>query len=150
MRTIQRDIVGPFIFSSDNKILLGKSHKGGVFNNKLMIPGGGVEPGETRLEAVIREILEEVGIDITDFYVKEVDKVSFGRSKKVLRDTQEIVTVDMTFYNFVVQTNCPAGDIKITSGDDFVEATWYPIASLSELDLASPTKSVLQELGYHS
>ncbi|MBX6334015.1 NUDIX domain-containing protein [Candidatus Saccharibacteria bacterium] len=61
MRTIKRDVVGAFIFSSDNKILLGKSRKGGVYHGTWMVPGGGIEEGETMRDAVIREIREEVG-----------------------------------------------------------------------------------------
>lgn len=66
MRTIQRDIVGAFIFSSDNKLLLGKSIKGGVYPDYWIVPGGGMEPDETKVEAVKRETLEETGIDISE------------------------------------------------------------------------------------
>jgi 8-oxo-dGTP diphosphatase len=36
----------------------------GIYHGLLEFPGGGVEAGESPLEAVIREVKEEVGIDI--------------------------------------------------------------------------------------
>ena len=54
MRRIHRDIVGGFIFSSDSKLLLGKSRKGGVYAGNWIIPGGGIDEGETQLEALAR------------------------------------------------------------------------------------------------
>ncbi|MFL5783205.1 MAG: NUDIX hydrolase [Bacteriovoracaceae bacterium] len=36
----------------------------GVFHGLLEFPGGGIEPGETPLEAAVREVQEEVGIAI--------------------------------------------------------------------------------------
>lgn len=95
-------MVGAFIFSSDNKILLGKSRKGGVYHGTWMVPGGGIEEGETMRDAVIREIREEVGVDISPFDIKLLDDPQTNQSEKVLRDTNEKVLVDMRLYDFVV------------------------------------------------
>jgi len=82
MRTIKRDVVGAFIFSSDNKILLGKSRKGGVYHGTWMVPGGGIEEGETMRDAVIREIREEVGVDISPFDIKLLDDPQTNQVKR--------------------------------------------------------------------
>lgn len=148
MRTIKRDVVGTFIFSSDNKILLGKSRKGGVYKDAWIVPGGGIEEGETKLEAVTRETLEEVGIDISHFDIKLLDTVLTGQSEKVLRDTNEKVLVDMTFYNFIVYANKPASEISIKCEDDIAEATWHPVSDLPQLALSPPTMTTLKNLGY--
>lgn len=148
MRTIHRDVVGTFIFSNDGQLLLGKSRKGGVYDDMWLVPGGGIEEGETKLEAAIRETIEEVGIDITPFEVKLLDAVLTGESEKVLRDTNEKVLVKMTFYNFTVLADKPARDMAISCDDDIVEASWHPISALLKLNLSPPSKKILQNLGY--
>jgi 8-oxo-dGTP diphosphatase len=37
----------------------------GIYHGLLEFPGGGIEPGESPLEAVIREVHEEVGITVS-------------------------------------------------------------------------------------
>lgn len=148
MRTIHRDIVGTLIFSKDNQLLLGKSRKGGVYKDLWVVPGGGIEEGETKLQAAVRETLEEVGVDISPFEVRLLDTVLTGKSEKVLRDTNEKVLVDMTFHDFTVHAGKPASEIAINCADDIAEASWHPISGLSKLNLSPPTKTRLKNLGY--
>ena len=54
--------VGGLIVNKEGKILLAQSNK---WFDKWTIPGGHIELGETMKDAVIREIKEEVGLDIT-------------------------------------------------------------------------------------
>ena len=58
------------LIEHDGKILLVRSPK---WRNKWLFPGGHIEPGETILDAVVRETAEEVGIR-----VKPVAIVSYG------------------------------------------------------------------------
>lgn len=52
--------------SSSGTLLLGAKKKHGKINGLLYeFPGGKIEPGESAKEAVIREIREELGCDIT-------------------------------------------------------------------------------------
>ncbi len=53
--------VGGLIVNGEGKILLVKSNK---WFDKLTLPGGHVEVGETMVEAVKREVKEEVGLDV--------------------------------------------------------------------------------------
>lgn len=53
--------VGALIVNKEGKILLVKSHK---WFDKYTLPGGHIEVGETMVEAVKREVKEEVGLDI--------------------------------------------------------------------------------------
>ena len=75
MREIERKIVGGFLISADGKILLGQSIKGGVFEDKWVVPGGGMEEGETKEQTLRREMLEEVGIDVADGRILQLDGV---------------------------------------------------------------------------
>ena len=56
---------------NDNKILLIKK-KGGPYDGKLDLPGGTIEFNESIEEALIRELKEEVGIEITDYDLFDV------------------------------------------------------------------------------
>jgi len=87
MRTIKRDIVGAFIFSNDQQILLGKNGKGGVYEDLWVIPGGGIDDGESKRKALARDVQEEVGMDISGAKITGLDEVLTGQSKKVLRDS---------------------------------------------------------------
>lgn len=145
MRTIKRDIVGAFIFSSDDKLLLGKA---GVYAGSWAIPGGGIDEGESKLDALKREVFEEIGIDINDEHIEPIKGALIGKSEKTLRDTGERVLVDMKFYNYAVRLKDPAEKIKIKAEDDFTDVWWAPISKLKDLPLTPPSITTLQKLGY--
>lgn len=147
MRTIQRDIVGAFIFSADNKLLLGKSIDGGVYPDSWIVPGGGVEPDETMADAIKREILEETGIDISGAVIEEMNGVLSGESEKVLRDTNERALVEMKFYNFKVTLLKKSTDIILAHDDDFVQSKWFTANELKKIKLSPPTMASLKKLG---
>lgn len=62
------------LLKRDNKILLGIK-KTGFGAGNLVTPGGKVEPGETSIQAAIRETAEEVGVKVNS--CKEVAQVIF-------------------------------------------------------------------------
>jgi 8-oxo-dGTP pyrophosphatase MutT (NUDIX family) len=148
MRTINREIVGGFIFSNDGYMIVGKSQPGGVYPGYATIPGGGVDEGETKLAAMKREILEEVGLDISGAKIEQIDISLFGESEKVLKDTGERVFVKMHFNNFEIIIPKPAADITITAGDDFADARWIPVSDLKTLKVIDATRDTLKKLGY--
>lgn len=148
MRTIKRDIVGAFIISADGKLLMGKSLNGGMYAGHWIVPGGGVEPGETKLEALKREMLEEIGVDISGAETRRMDFVFPGTAEKVLRGSGERVLADMTFYNFTVQLNQPAANIQLKTEDDFVDPQWFPFKDLKNLPMSPPSRITLKKLGY--
>jgi 8-oxo-dGTP pyrophosphatase MutT (NUDIX family) len=145
MRTIKRDIVGAFIFSGDNKLLLGKT---GVYKGEWVIPGGGINDNETKMQALRREMLEETGLDINDYKVEVVEGAISGQSEKKLRDTGEHVKVDMTFYNYVLRLPKPAAEIKVKTDDDFIDASWFTMEEIKRMPVSAPTITTLKKLGY--
>jgi 8-oxo-dGTP pyrophosphatase MutT (NUDIX family) len=146
MKTIERDIAGAFIFSSDRCILLGKTRLGGAYQGCWVVPGGGIEPGETELEALQREIFEELSMDITKYKTQVIDMPLTGESEKTLRG--QPVNVKMNFINFRVDIPLLASDIKFSAEDDLVEAKWFPLDELSRTKLSPPTHEILQFFGY--
>lgn len=153
MRTEKRDIVGAFIFSKDDKLLLGYA---GVYAGQLCVPGGGIEDKEgkkekeTPHEAIIREIREETGIDITQCEVTYLKGQNTGRSRKKKRDTGEEIISEMTFFDYRVDVPLLADEIELVLEDDFTNAGWYPVDQLDQLSLAHGTRTRLTQMGYIS
>ena len=147
MREIERKIVGGFLISADGKILLGQSIKGGVFEDKWVVPGGGMEEGETKEQTLRREMLEEVGIDVADGRILQLDGVPEASSEKTLRDNGERVIVHMKFNDFVVRFNRLASEIAIHCDDDFQNAKWFTPEDLPTLELGDATRLRLEQLG---
>lgn len=150
MRTIKRHIAGIFIFSSDNKILLGKSHDGGVYKDTWIVPGGGVEEGETFLQAALRETMEEVGINIRIEDVEELYETYTGVSEKTLKDTLETVRVEMVFQNFIAHINQLASEVVPVCGDDIKTAQWHNLEELKTITITEPMRALLTQHGYLS
>ena len=146
MRTIARDIAGALLLSNDGYALIGKNVKGGVYEDLWVIPGGGIDEGESKEDAAKREILEEVGIDIHNAKIEPIALVQSGTTEKTLRDTGERVLVEMTFYNFKVTIDQPAKDIPIVLEDDFGHAEWVPMSELKEKSYSPSVESLLRSL----
>ncbi len=148
MRTIKRDIVGAFIFSKDNKILLGKSIKGGVYPDLWVVPGGGINHGEKKIDAVKRELKEEVGLLIKNEQITEVGGHSTGKSEKTLRDTKERVMVNMTFYDYIIDLPINSEDAKVVCDDDFVSAKWFYASEVKAMKLGPATMARLKSINF--
>lgn len=146
MRTIYRDIVGGFIFSKDCKLLLGKNRKGGVYEGCFVVPGGGVEEGETKEMALKREMIEETGIDIEGAEIIFIG-TSAGEHEKKLRDTGEVVLVKMAFYDYHINLGFNADEVVVKTEDDWHEAQWFNVSELDDLKLSQPTCRRLIAMG---
>ena len=150
MRTIHRDIVSALIFSKDGKLFQGMKdlHGGGVYADCWHIPGGGVDDGENRVVALIREIREETGIVLSPEQIELVDDVGRGETEKVLKDTGEHVLCAMNFFVYKVILDHDASEVRITLGDDLVAYQWTDINDLNNLKLTPPSIALFTRLGY--
>ena len=149
MRKIHRDIVSALLVSKDDKILMGMKdpNSGGVYLDCWHIPGGGIDEGEDMLTALKREVLEEVGIDISPYNVKEMDKLGKGSSIKTVHG--EKVECEMTFNVFQVDIHDRnASEIKVVLSDDLVKYEWVKISDLRNYKLTPPSMKLFLRLGY--
>jgi 8-oxo-dGTP pyrophosphatase MutT (NUDIX family) len=151
MRVIERQIVAGLIISKDQKILLGKKdpNKGGVYTDCWHIPGGGVNLSESLLDALKREILEEVGIDIDTCKVSCLDTENKGESEKVL-DTGERVLCKMHFNVYKIEVPDDFTAIEVKLQDDLIEAKWVDVKELQTLKLTPPSIVLFKKLGWLS
>lgn len=150
MRTIERQIVSALIFSRDNKLLMGmKDPKdGGVYSDCWHIPGGGIDEGESKREALIREVKEEVGIDISKDSIELVDDVGRGEAKKKMKDTGEEVMVQMQFNVYKVILNNKSDEVKVVLNDDLAGYRWFRLPELNKIKLTPPSVTLFRTLGY--
>jgi 8-oxo-dGTP diphosphatase len=100
------------IFFKGKYLFLLRSAKDNVRPLEWDIPGGGIEPGESKKEALIREVKEETGLDISScraIQIKEWQKIS--RSGKNISGT-----------DFLCFLNKP-GKIRISK--EHILAKWF-------------------------
>ncbi len=137
MREIHRIIASALLFSNDDKLLLGRKDptSGGVYLDCRHLPWGGVDAGESLRDAVIREVSEEVGIDIHDTEITHLPYVDTGVSEKTLKDTGEKVLCHMEFNRFQITIDQPAHEIETTLSDDLVEVRRFTQEELTTIQL---------------
>ena len=95
------------------------------------VPGGRVEPGELVVEAVVRELAEETGLE-------GVCGPLVGWTE-VIDDDHHFVILD-----FEVTVLEPE---QLAAGDDAVEARWVPLGDVCDLNLVEGLAEFLHEHG---
>lgn len=150
MRTVDREIVAGIIISKDKKIFQGMKHpnRGGVYFDCWHIPGGGVDKNETKEQALIREIKEETGIDISLHEIVLIDDKGKGESEKILKESGEKVLCKMKFNVYKIEINKPAEKIEIILNDDLEKYSWFEISELKKIKLTPPSQELFRRLGY--
>lgn len=123
--------VGALIVNKEGKILLAKSHK---WFDKYTLPGGHIEVGETMIEAVAREVKEEVGLD--------VEVAEFLLMQEAIFANEFWKKKHFIFFDFL----CRSRDQQVKlDGRELQEYVWeYPGAAF-RLNLDSFTKKTLEK-----
>lgn len=130
----------------DDKILLIKKF-GGPYDGKLDLPGGTIEFCERPEEALKRELMEEVGIEVVDYKLFDADSVSFEWQFK----EDILVKVHHTgiFYKILNYKNEIKKELEVDEvNDDSLGADFYEIDKLSKDELSSIAILELEKLGY--
>ena len=86
------------------------------------VPGGRIEPGETAVEAVVRELVEETGLRV----------VVTGFAGTVERTGPGGVVYDIE--DFHARLAAGVGPEQVRAGDDAAEAGWFTPTEVEELD----------------
>lgn len=74
-------VVAVALLDADNRVLLGQRPEGKHLGGLWEFPGGKVEPGETPEAALVRELKEELGIDIRESCLAPLTFVSHSYEK---------------------------------------------------------------------
>ena len=118
-------VVAALIQDKDGKILCAKRNPDKSQGGKWEFPGGKPEEGETLEGALMREIREELGIDI-----------------RVLRLFAQSITGDIELAVF----SCELVADKPSTSTDHSELRWLKEEELSGLDWAEADKPALKKL----
>jgi 8-oxo-dGTP diphosphatase len=122
--------VGALIYDGDRILLVerGKEPLVGYWS----LPGGGVEAGERLEDAVVREVFEETGLQVTADCLATV----FERIMPDEANRCEYHYVLIDFY-------CTIKGGELRPGDDSRDARWFEMASLGGLRLTAGTREVV-------
>ena len=107
--------------------------------NPWCIPAGGVEPGESIIEAARRETLEETGLVVEPRYLMRIEHlISNGQDK--LSPRPEL-------WFFAVVADFMGGKLKTISDEHSLQAQWFHPDDLDNLNIRAPI--VLELIGMH-
>jgi ADP-ribose pyrophosphatase YjhB (NUDIX family) len=125
------------VIEKDGDLLFGRKKADvGPYPNTWHLIGGGVNDGESLIEAVKREIKEEAGIEV------EIEK-SLGFDEDYEPDKHG----ETTHYIFLVfQAKYVSGQIK--PDDDIEKLEWIPKKNLSQIELNRPAIKLFKGMGY--
>jgi len=124
----ERDAVRVVLRDSEDKILLFHTHEKSAPEHGQWweLPGGGIDEGETYLEAAIRELMEETGITVRAVRVSAPTwRRSASFRHRDLRHLQHEVVV-------LVRLDVPGAAIDETGRfddekEDYFDFRWWPI-----------------------
>lgn len=121
--------VGAVVVHDGSLLLVRRGH--GPAAGEWAVPGGRVEAGEMLAEAVVREVLEETGLEcVCGELVGWVER--FG-------DDHHFVILD--FWATVLEHGRPV------AGDDAAEVAWVPLEDVAEMALVEGLAEFLHEHG---
>jgi len=126
--------VSALINKGDNCLFIKQNKVGGAYPGTLHLPGGRIEPDENPLEAIAREVKEEVGLTNLDFKVADFDWDTIDYKGESTR---------FIFLRFTAELT---DDQEPHPGDDAEEILWINKADFLTVDLNSPTLRLLRYL----
>lgn len=133
------------LITKDEKIVLIKK-VGGPYNGKLDLPGGTIEWGETPEQTLIRELNEEVGIDVIKYELFDANSIVFEWIHKEELERGHHLGV---FYKVLDYNNELLENIKIDEkNDDSLGAKFYEIEKLKKSELSDIANLEIEKLGY--
>jgi len=110
----------------DERLLMLRRRKE-PFSNLWTAPGGKLEPGETPLEAIVREVWEETGLKVSGLSLRAICSERGGEAYDWLL--------------FVFRATACEGEVKAS---DEGELRWLPIAELDQWPLPDVDRKIMR------
>jgi 8-oxo-dGTP diphosphatase len=125
--------VGAIVFRGDAVLLIQRGKP--PAQGKWSIPGGAVRLGETLEDAVIRELREEVAMEVRPVAVGKV-------IDRIYRDSEGKIAYHYVIIDYV----CEAGPGQPRAGSDASASGFFEIEKLDEIDMTEGTAAVIREV----
>jgi nucleoside triphosphatase len=123
--------VGALILNRRGKLLLVRSHK---WFDRLTIPGGHIELGETMEQAVKREVKEEVGLD--------VEVIDFILTQEAIFSPEFWKRRHYIFFDFLCRCR---NDTVIVDGAEIQDYLWVEPTKAQTMNLDSFVRRSIKE-----
>ncbi len=121
--------VGAFIINPQGEVLMVQSHK---WHDRFTIPGGHIELGERMEDALVREVKEETGLDVTD--------LEFLLFQEFIFDEAYWKRGHFIFFDFACRTECT--DVSLNHEAEHYE--WVSPEDALSMDIDRYTERALQ------
>jgi 8-oxo-dGTP diphosphatase len=95
------------------------------YPNRWALPGGHIGQNETPRECIIREVKEELGIELQEFFLFVAARRSYG-----------------TEHTYWARTDFPTDDITLSEGQ---EVKWFTYDEVRRMDLIYEDNDILDE-----
>ena len=125
--------VGAIVFRGDAVLLVQRGKP--PAQGKWSIPGGVVRLGETLEDAVIRELREEVEMEVKPICVGKV-------LDRIYPDSEGKIAHHYVIIDYV----CDAGAGQPRAGSDASDAGFFEIQKLDKIDMTEGTTEVIREV----
>jgi mutator protein MutT len=127
--------VGAVILDDDRVLLVRRGHA--PLKGEWSLPGGAVELGETLVEALVREVREETGLEIRVRSVVEVvDRVHRATDGRI------------EYHFVIVDYLCTPLGGRLTPSSDAADACWARVGDLAPYRLAAPAADVIAKAAH--
>jgi mutator protein MutT len=123
--------VGAVVFDGDQVVLVrrGSPPSYGTWS----LPGGAVEVGETLQEAIVREVAEEIGLEVTaEEIVAVLERIFLDPAGKV------------QYHYVLVDFLCRSARGRLRASGDALACARVPFESLADYSLTRETQEVIQ------
>ena len=137
----QRTIVCPIIQNNGDYLLCKMADDRGVFPGQWAISGGGMEPGETMEQALLREIGEELGDKLQISSIAPWHFRDDTRVKTYADGTKEEI------YMIYLMFDCISANREVTFNEEFQEVAWVSPENLKHYDLNVATRQTFIDKG---
>jgi len=123
--------VGALVFDQE-KVLLVERGRAPLIG-EWSLPGGGVEAGERLEDAIVREVFEETGLDIS------ADSLALV-FERIMPDP----TGQCEYHYVLIDFYCSIRGGNLRPGDDSRSVAWFDISSLDTLVMTAGTREAIR------